>query len=82
MIPIKVCTMITNLWLFVHALYYLNAERQGRKQHVPFLGFGMTWQGVRTTNAPKFRADSLTITPPTLVINGVGNFHAFCFCAS
>ena len=35
--PIKACTSIANLWLFVHALSFLNADRQARKQHLRFL---------------------------------------------
>jgi len=32
--PIKSYKMIANLWLVVSALSFLNAERQGSKQHI------------------------------------------------
>ena len=34
--PIEAWVIILELWLFVHALSFLNAEHQARKQHRPF----------------------------------------------
>ena len=35
--PIEACAIITDSWLLACALSFLNAERQARKQQVPFL---------------------------------------------
>ena len=34
--PIKSCTIITKFWLFVHTLFFINAEFQAKKQQEPF----------------------------------------------
>ena len=35
--PITACAIIANICLFGHALSFLKAEFQARKQHIPFL---------------------------------------------
>ena len=66
--PIKACNIVTNLWLFVHALSFLNAEHEARKQHVPFFkAFGVIgWDP--NHRPPRIKAAILTIMPSSLVV--------------
>ena len=59
----QTCTLVAKLWLFVHALSILNAERQVKKQHVLFLK-SLEWLNQGSNHwPPRLRVNAQTITP-------------------